>query len=160
MKKVLLVEDNEECRRILTCIIQHLGYEVIQPPLSLDGVARAASEHPALIFISLDFPEMRWLDAIISLKNNPQSADIPILVFPPWNSEKATEAALHAGATGVLKEPFTLQSFRLALNKLAPSDTEFLMMKAGISIIPFEYAPGAAQTLCSILADVNPVRLN
>jgi len=129
------VEDNEECRKMLTCIIQHLGYEVIEPPSGLDGLARAVAERPALIFISLDFPEMRWLDAIVALKNDPQTSDIPILVFPPWDSEKATEAALNAGATGVLKEPFTLQSFRLALNKLAPSDTELLMVKAGISIL-------------------------
>jgi CheY-like chemotaxis protein len=137
MKKILLVEDNEECRKMLTCIMQHLGYEVLQTPGGFDVVARAVSEQPALIFISLDFPEMRGLDAIISLKNNPQSSDIPILVFPPWNSEKATEAALKAGVTGVLREPFTLQSFRIALNKLAPSDTEFLMVRAGISILSY-----------------------
>lgn len=137
MKKVVLVEDDEECRKMLTCIIQHLGYEVIQAAGGLDSVARAASEHPVLVFISLDFPEMRWLDAIISLKNNPRSSDIPILVFPPWDSKKATEAALNAGATGVLREPFTLQSFRVALNKLAPSATELLMVRAGISILPF-----------------------
>jgi CheY-like chemotaxis protein len=137
MKKVLLVEDNEECRKMLTYIIQHLGYEVIQSPSGLEGVAGAASEHPDLIFISLHFPGMRWLDAIISLRNNPQSSDIPILVFPPWDLEKVTEAALNAGATGVLKEPFTLQSFRVALNTLAPSDTEMLMVRAGISILSF-----------------------
>ena len=137
MKKILLVEDDDECRKMLTCIMQHLGYEVIQTPIGLVAVFKAASERPALIFISLDFPEMRGLDTIFSLKNNPQSSDIPILVFPPWNSEKATEAALKAGATGVLREPFTLQSFRIALNKLAPSDTEFLMVRAGISILSF-----------------------
>ncbi len=137
MKKIVLVEDNEECRKMLACIIQHLGYEVIQTAGSLESVASAAAEHPALIFISLDFPEMRWLDAIIALKNNPLSSEIPILVFPPWDSKKATEAALKAGATGVLREPFTLQSFRLALHKLAPSATELLMVRAGISILPF-----------------------
>ena len=137
MKKILLVEDNDECRKMLTCIMQHLGYEVIQSLSGLVAVFQAASERPALIFISLDFPEMRGLDTIFSLKNNPQSSDIPILVFPPWNSEKATEAALEAGATGVLREPFTLQSFRIALNKLAPSDTEFLMVRAGISILSY-----------------------
>ena len=137
MKKIFLVEDDEQCRRMLSCIIQHLGYEVIQILNGFEGIARAASEQPALIFISLDFPELRWLDAIISLKNNPQTSAIPILVFPPWNSDKAIEAALRAGATGVLKEPFTLQSFRIALHTLAPSDTEFLMISAGITILPF-----------------------
>jgi CheY-like chemotaxis protein len=107
---------------MLTCIIDHLGYDVIQAD-SLDGSYRATSEHPDLILISLDFPRMWGLDATISLKNNPQTSDIPILVYPPWDSEEVTEAALNAGATEVLKEPFTLQSFRQALQKYAPSNT-------------------------------------
>jgi len=122
MKKILLVEDNEECRKMLTCIIGYLGYDVIQADF-LDGSCRATSEHPNLILISLDFPRMWGLDVTMSLKSNPQTADIPILVYPPWDSEDVTEAALNAGATEILKEPFTLQSFRQALQKYASFDT-------------------------------------
>ena len=122
MKKILLVEDNEECRKMLTRIIGYLGYDVIQADF-LDGSCRATSEHPNLILISLDFPRMWGLDVTMSLKSNPQTADIPILVYPPWDSEDVTEAALNAGATEVLKEPFTLQSFRQALQKYASFDT-------------------------------------
>ena len=123
MKKVLLIEDNEECRRTLDFIIRHVGYEVIQPESGREGITRAASKYPDLIFISLDFPRMRALDAIISLKNNPKTSGVPILVYPPWDSEEATQAALNAGATEVLKEPFTLQCFREVLHKYAPYDT-------------------------------------
>lgn len=125
MKKILLVEDNEECRKALAHIIRHLGYEVIRTHKGLDDVATASAEQPNVIFISLDFPEMRGLDVIISLKNNPQSSHIPILVYPPWDSKEATEAALNAGAAEVLKEPFTLECFREAFHKYAPSDTGF-----------------------------------
>jgi len=124
IKKILLVEDDEECRKMLTCIIRHLGYDVIQADTGLDGIDRAASEHPDLIVISLDFPLMRGLDMTISLKNNPKTYDIPILVYPPWDSDDATDAALKAGAAEVLKEPITLLSFHQALHKYAPGDTE------------------------------------
>jgi CheY-like chemotaxis protein len=124
MKKILF-EGNEECRKMLACIIRYLGYEVIQTESGFEGIARAGLEHPELIFISVDFPEMRRLDAITSLKNNLQTSDIPIVVFPPWDSKEATEAAVNAGATGVLKEPFTLDSFRQVLQKYAASDTGF-----------------------------------
>ena len=122
MKKILLIEDNEECRKMLTCIIGCLSYDVIQADF-LNGTCRATSEHPDLILISLDFPRMWRLDVTASLKSNPQTADIPILVYPPRDSEAVTEAALNAGATEVLKEPFTLQSFRQALQKYASFDT-------------------------------------
>jgi CheY-like chemotaxis protein len=122
MKKILFVEDNEECRKMLTRIIGYLGYDVIQADF-LDGSCRATSEHPDLILISLDFPRMWGLDVTRSLKSNPQTADIPILVYPPWDSEEITEAALNTGATEVLKEPFTLQSFRQVLQKYASFDT-------------------------------------
>ena len=125
MKKILLIEDNEECRKALAHIIRHLGYEVIRTQKALDNVATASAEQPNLIFISLDFPEMRNLNVIVSLKNNSQFSRIPILVYPPWDSEEATERALNAGATQVLKEPFTLECFRQALHKHAPNDIEF-----------------------------------
>lgn len=119
MKKILVIEDNKECRKMLDCIIRHLGYEVIQAESGLDGLAKS----PDLIFISLDFPEMRGLAAIISAKNNPQTAGSPILVYPPWDSEEATQAARSAGATEVLTEPFTLECFRQVLQKYAPYGT-------------------------------------
>jgi CheY-like chemotaxis protein len=125
-EKDTLVEDNEECRKMLSCIIRYVGYDVTLADAGLEGINKAASAHPHLIFISLDFPEMRGLDAIISLKNNPETSDIPILVYPPWDSEEATEAALNAGATEVLKEPFTLESFRQALQKYASFDTRII----------------------------------
>jgi CheY-like chemotaxis protein len=122
MKKILLVEDNEECRKALAHIIRHLGYEVIRTHKCLDNVATASTEQLNLIFISLDFSEMRGRDVIVSLRNNPQSSRIPILVYPPWDSEEATEAALNAGATQVLKDSFTLECFRQALHKHVPND--------------------------------------
>jgi CheY-like chemotaxis protein len=125
MKKILLVEGNEECRKMLACIIRYLGYEVIQTDSGFEGIARVGLEHPDLIFISLDFPEMRRLDAINSLKNNLKTSDIPIVVFPPWDSKEATEAAVNVGATEVLTEPFTLDSFRQVLQKYASSNTGF-----------------------------------
>jgi CheY-like chemotaxis protein len=125
MKKILLVEGNEECRKMLACIIQYLGYEVIQSESGFEGIARAGLEHPDIIFISLDFPEMRRLDAITSLKNDLQTSDIPIVFFPPWDSKEATEAAVNAGATEVLTEPFTLDSFRQVLQKYADFNAGF-----------------------------------
>ena len=125
MKKILLVEDDEQCLKMLAHIIRHLGYEVVVTDSRLNAPARAALEQPNLVFISLDFPEMRGLDVIVSLKNNPQASHIPILVYPPWDSEEGTEAAVKAGAAEVLKEPFTLESFRQALHKHAPNEIGF-----------------------------------
>jgi hypothetical protein len=67
---------------------------------------------------------MRRLDAITSLKNDLQTSDIPIVVFPPWDSEEATEVAVNAGATGIIKE-FTLDSFRQVLQRYADLNAGF-----------------------------------
>ena len=125
MKKIILVEDNEECGKMLTCIIGHLGHDVIRADF-LDVSSRATSEHPDLILISLDFPRLWGLDATISLRNNPQTSNIPILILPPWGSEEITEAARNAGATEVLNEPFTLQSFRQVLEKYVSPEADLI----------------------------------
>lgn len=123
MKKILVVEDNEECRKMLTHIIEHLGYDVIRAN-SLDASGKATGEHPDLILISLDLPRLWGLDATISLKKNPQTSQIPILILPPWDSEEITQAAFNAGAAEVIKEPFTLQSFREVLEKCISPDPD------------------------------------
>jgi len=124
MKRTLLIEDNPECRKMLTYIIRYLGYDVIGADTN-DGISKAVLDCPDLILLSLDFPEMRGLDVVASLKNNPATSSLPILVYPPWDSEEATEAVLEAGATEVLKEPFTLESFRQSLEKYASSINKF-----------------------------------
>lgn len=123
-KKVLVVEDDADCRNILALIIQHLEYEVFQATPGSGGLRRAIKEHVDLIFVGLDYPYLKGIKAIVRFRKNSKTKGLPILVYPPWDFDSTTKLALSVGATEILKEPFTVDAIRAALNKHAPLHEE------------------------------------
>jgi DNA-binding response OmpR family regulator len=137
-KKILLVEDDIDCRNILAVIITHLGYQVVQAAAGRNSLKKAKYEHPDLIVVSLDYPYLKGIKAISRFKNDSATTDLPILVYPPWNSESAAELALSAGATEVLTEPFSVNAIHAALQRYAPLDSE--LFGKDVAVIPLALA--------------------
>lgn len=129
-KKILLVEDDIDCRNILAVIITHLGYQVVQAASGRNSLKKAKYEHPDLIVVSLDYPYFKGIKAISRFKNDSATNDLPILVYPPWESDSTTELALGAGASEVLTEPFSVNAMRAALQRHAPLDAEIFGIDA------------------------------
>ena len=123
-KKILLVEDDIDCRNILAVIINHLGYRVVQAASGRNSLKKAKYERPDLIVVSLDYPYFNGIKVISRFKNHSATSSLPILVYPPWESESTTELALSAGATEVMTEPFSVNAMRAALHRHAPLDAE------------------------------------
>lgn len=113
-QKVMLIEDNEDCREILATMILLMGYEVILP----DG--DVADETADVIVVYLDFPQMRTINTIRALRDDQRTKDIPIIVFLPWAYDEGTEAALEAGADDVFDGPIKIETLRAHIAKYAP----------------------------------------
>lgn len=117
-QKVVLLEDNEDCREILATMIRLMGYEVIL----LDG--DAAAEAADAIVVYLDFPQMRTIRTIREIRDDRRTKHIPIIVFLPWAYDEGTMAALDAGANDVFDGPITIEALRAGLEKYLPSTPE------------------------------------
>ena len=121
-KKVLVIEDDSGYRNILVVIINQLGYRVAQAEPGRDGVETAINDCFDLIFVGLDYPYLKGIDAIVRFRNNSKTKHLPILVYPKWESDWITKLALSVGATEVLEEPFTVDAICAALYRHAPLD--------------------------------------
>ena len=64
-KKVLLVEDNEDTRRMMRLIIELNGYEVVEAADGIEAIDVAESQHPDLIFIDIGLPRLDGVAAIL-----------------------------------------------------------------------------------------------
>jgi DNA-binding response OmpR family regulator len=113
-RKVVLIEDNEDCREILASMIRLMGFEVILP----DG--NPADEIAGVIVVYLDFPHMRTIGTIRALRDDQRTANTPIIVYLPWKYDKATLAALDAGANEVFDGPINIEALRAGIAKYAP----------------------------------------
>jgi CheY-like chemotaxis protein len=113
-QKIMLIEDNEDCREILAAMIRLMGYEVV---LADDNVADEIAD---VIVVYLDFPQMRTIHTMRALRDNQRTKDVPIVVFLPWTYNGGTLAALDAGANDVFDGPIKIETLRAGIAKYAP----------------------------------------
>ena len=97
MPKVLLVEDNEMNRDMLSRRLERKGFDVI---FALDGqaaVAMADREHPDLILMDMSLPVMDGWEATRRIKANEKLHNIPIIALTAHAMSGDREKALQAG---------------------------------------------------------------
>jgi len=100
--KVLLIEDNTDCRELFAMIIRHLGFQVLQADDGEIGVQKALSERPDLIFMDIGMPNMSGIEATTCLREISVTRKTPIIICTAWMAEKHSEAALRCVAREVI----------------------------------------------------------
>ena len=97
MAKILLVEDNEMNRDMLSRRLHRKGYDVVIAIDGAEGVALARSEAPALILMDMSLPVLDGWEATRQLKAAPETYSIPIIALTAHAMAGDREKAIAAG---------------------------------------------------------------
>ena len=97
MTKILLVEDNEMNRDMLSRRLQRKGYEVVIAVDGGEGVVMARSGTPDLILMDMSLPVLDGWEATRQLKGSPDTKPIPIIALTAHAMSGDREKALEAG---------------------------------------------------------------
>jgi len=97
MYKILLVEDNEMNRDMLSRRLLRKGYEVIMAMDGQQGVDAARSESPDLILMDMSLPVLDGWNATRQLKASPETKEIPIIALTAHAMATDRELAFEAG---------------------------------------------------------------
>ncbi len=108
MSKILLVEDNEMNRDMLSRRLQRRGYEVIIAVDGAQGVALASSEHPDLVLMDMSLPVMDGWEATKTIKANPTTSSIPVIALTAHAMSGDRTKALEAGCNDYDTKPIEL----------------------------------------------------
>jgi two-component system cell cycle response regulator DivK len=108
MRRVLLVEDNEMNRDMLSRRLQRRGYEVIIAVDGQQGVAMAQSDSPDVILMDMSLPVMDGWEATRTLKSSPQTRDIPIIALTAHAMSTDRDKAMEAGCDDYDTKPIEL----------------------------------------------------
>ena len=109
MTKILLIEDNEMNRDMLTRRLQKQGYEMVTAVDGEEGVAKAQAEAPALILMDMSLPGIDGWEATRRLKAAPETQKIPIIALTAHAMSDDREKALAAGCDDFDTKPVELQ---------------------------------------------------
>jgi len=97
MSKVLLVEDNEMNRDMLSRRLERKGFDVVYAQDGSIAVDLASSEQPALILMDMSLPVMDGWEATRRIKADPGTKDIPIIALTAHAMAGDREKAMDAG---------------------------------------------------------------
>lgn len=97
-QKVLLVEDEENTRTVLTMLLQREHFEVIEAGDGQEGLAAVYEHAPALIICDLMMPKLSGSEMIQKLKNDARTRHIPVLVLTAADTEQNELQLIGSGA--------------------------------------------------------------
>ena len=97
MPKILLVEDNEMNRDMLSRRLMRSGYEVVLAVDGAQGVALAATEAPDLVLMDMSLPVLDGWEATRRLKSDPQTRTLPVIALTAHAMAGDEEKARQAG---------------------------------------------------------------
>ena len=109
MAKILLVEDNEMNRDMLSRRLARRGYEVVVAVDGREGVAKARAEAPALILMDMSLPVLDGWEATRELRADPATRAIPIIALTAHAMAGDREKALAAGCDDFDTKPIELE---------------------------------------------------
>lgn len=109
MAKILLVEDNEENRDMLSRRLTRRGYEVVIAVDGGQGVILAEAEAPNLILMDMSLPVLDGWEATRQLKAAPATQAIPIIALTAHAMVGDRQKALAAGCDDYDTKPIDLQ---------------------------------------------------
>ena len=96
-KRILLVEDNEMNRDMLSRRLQRKGFDVIVAEDGRRGIAAARNERPDLVLMDMSLPEVDGWEATRILKDDEETRYIPVIAPTAHAMETDREKALEAG---------------------------------------------------------------
>jgi len=105
-KRVLVVEDHEENRRILRYLLKSGGFEMLEAVTGDEGVAMAERERPDLILMDIQLPGLDGYEATRQIKGNPELRHIPIIVVTSYALSGDDVKAFEAGCDAYVTKPF------------------------------------------------------
>lgn len=111
-KKILVIDDEEPIRRLLSQVLTGCGYKVVTADNGKTGVVRAFTERPDVILVDLQMPGMNGKETIAGIKSDPVTDGIPIIVLTAdATRENIVEARALGACSVVAKVGFKLETF-------------------------------------------------
>ena len=120
MAKILLVEDNEMNRDMLSRRLVRNGFEVVMAVNGQEGVDKTVSEKPDLVLMDMSLPIMDGWEATRQLKANATTKGIPVIALTAHAMESDREQALQAGCDDFDTKPIELPRLLGKINALLP----------------------------------------
>jgi CheY-like chemotaxis protein len=107
MRRILLVEDEDDIREVAqACLELTRGWEVHAASSGIQGLQLALELQPDAVLLDVMMPDLDGPGTFVELKQNPATADIPVIFLTAKVHSTERSRFMELGARGVLAKPF------------------------------------------------------
>ena len=121
-KRVLVIEDHEDNRRILRDLLTSAGYESIEAVTGEEGVALAETHRPDLILMDIQLPGLDGYEATRRIKANPALRHIPVIAVTSYALSGDEVKAKAAGCDAYVTKPFSPRALLAKVREYLPAE--------------------------------------
>jgi two-component system phosphate regulon response regulator PhoB len=107
MKKILLADDESNLRTLVHTTLEDSEYEILEATNGTEALEMAKKERPDLLVLDWMMPGLSGIEVAKLLRDDPDTADIPIIMLTARGQEKDREKVKALGAYAYLLKPFS-----------------------------------------------------
>lgn len=115
-KKVLIVEDYEDTRSFMKCLLEMYGCQVVEAADGIEAVDRFKQQHPDLILMDISLPVVDGLTAAKAIREFDEQAKVPIIAVTAFG-KSFYDQAIEAGCNGLIDKPIDIDMLEPILNQ-------------------------------------------
>jgi two-component system phosphate regulon response regulator PhoB len=118
MARILVIEDEPDLQRVLEYNLRQAGHEVQQATAGQPGLRLAREHHPALVLLDLMLPDLSGTEVCKTLKSDPATRDIPVLMLTAKGEEVDRVVGFELGADDYVVKPFSVRELLLRIQAI------------------------------------------
>jgi CheY-like chemotaxis protein/two-component sensor histidine kinase len=107
LRKVLLIEDNEDARRSMLAVLRHYGYRAFEAADGFEGIATADELQPDAAIVDIGLPQYDGYEVAKRLRSGPGGSKMLLIALTGYSSQEARQKARNAGFDDYLVKPVT-----------------------------------------------------
>ena len=119
-KRILVIEDHEDNRRILRDLLTSAGFDLVEATTGEEGVALAETCCPDLILMDIQLPGLDGYEATRRIKANPALRQIPIIAVTSYALSGDEVKAREAGCDAYVTKPFSPRALLAKVREYLP----------------------------------------
>ena len=120
--RILIVDDDPRLLHIVAMYLGIEGYDVVTAENGEDGLHEIEAQRPDLVILDIMMPGMDGIEACRRIRANPETQNMPVVMFSALSSDDDIERARLAGANHLITKPFNLVGLGSVVKTFFPAD--------------------------------------
>jgi two-component system, OmpR family, phosphate regulon response regulator PhoB len=116
MARILVIEDERDLQKVLDFNLRQTGHEVLSATCARDGLQLAREHMPELVLLDLMLPDIAGTEVCKSLKRDPKTQGIPVLMLTAKGEEVDRVVGFELGAEDYVVKPFSVRELLLRID--------------------------------------------